>query len=301
MLNVRPETLRSASAPIKANRTLASGIFAELVLVGAGLGITRFSDAQASAPQKTAASSSPQAVIDKYCTGCHNNRAKTGGLSLEGKSLDVSTDPDTWEKVVKKLQLGVMPPLGSSRPDAETYSGLLHDLIGRLDAANAKVMPGAPLLHRLNRAEYANAVRDLLGFHVDVSSLLPPDNAAYGFDNVAEVLGNSPALLQAYLSAARKISAVAVGDPSAPPGSETYAVPQDLSQDEHLEDPSRATLFPPPPLNLQSRDRATLTGDRSTSAEASCRQPSGCVVCGEPNAVRRRSIVARSTGESGPC
>ena len=182
------------------------------------------------------AASSPQVTINTYCVGCHNNRAKTGGLSLEGKSLDVSADPETWEKVVKKLQLGVMPPAGSPRPNAETYAAVLRDLTTQLDAGGAKGTPGAPLLHRLNRAEYANAIRDLLGFHVDVSSLLPPDNAAYGFDNVAEVLGNSPALLQAYLNAARKISAVAVGDPTFPAGSDTYTVPQDLSQDHHLED-----------------------------------------------------------------
>jgi hypothetical protein len=157
-------------------------------------------------------------------------------LSLEARSLDVSADPETWEKVVKKLQLGVMPPGGSPRPDAATYERLLRDLIIRLDGANSKARPSAPLLHRLNRAEYANAIRDLLGLHVDVSSLLPPDNSAYGFDNVAEALGNSPAQLQAYLNAARKISAIAVGDHEIPPGSDTYTVPQDLSQDQHLED-----------------------------------------------------------------
>ena len=218
------------------NHRLASGLLAELVLIGAGLGITRYLDAQAATTSISAAASEQQATISKYCIGCHNNRARTGGLSLEGKSLDVSADPETWEKVVKKLQLGVMPPVGSPRPSDETYSAFLRDLTTRLDAAGAKVIPGAPLLHRLNRAEYANAIRDLLGFHVDVSSLLPPDNAAYGFDNVAEVLGNSPALLQAYLNAARKISAVAVGDTGIPPGSDTYTAPQDLSQDQHLED-----------------------------------------------------------------
>jgi cytochrome c551/c552 len=204
-------------ALVRLNRTAASSLM--LVLAGAAW-----------------AASSPQGTINTYCVACHNNRAKTGGLSLENKSLDVSADPETWEKVVKKLQLGVMPPAGIPRPDPETYAGLLRDLTTRLDAALAKAAPGAPLLHRLNRAEYANAIRDLLGFHVDVSSLLPPDNAAYGFDNVAEVLGNSPALLQAYLNAARKISAAAVGDPTIPAGSDTYTVPQDLSQDHHLED-----------------------------------------------------------------
>src|SRR5437868_4343313 len=158
------------AALIKLNRTAASGLLPALILAGTAWAAT-----------------SPQATINTFCVGCHNNRARTGGLSLEGKSLDVSADPETWEKVVKKLQLGAMPPAGSPRPDAETYAGLLRDLTIRLDAGSAKATPGAPLLHRLNRAEYANAIRDLLGFHVDVSSLLPPDNAAYGFDNVAEV------------------------------------------------------------------------------------------------------------------
>src|SRR5215469_9285018 len=220
---------------MKSKRTRVSGLLAELALVIAGLGIPLLLDGQTSPPQP-AVPSSPLQPLNKYCTSCHNNRVRTGGLSLEGKSLDISTDPETWEKVVKKLQLGVMPPVGSIRPDTETYAGLVRDLTTRLDAANTRIVQSVPLLHRLNRAEYANAIRDLLGFHVDVSSLLPPDNAAYGFDNVAEVLGNSPALLQAYLNAARKISALAVGDPAVPPGSDTYTVPQDLSQDQHLED-----------------------------------------------------------------
>jgi hypothetical protein len=212
------------------NGTSGRGFIAEMVLAGAGLAVAGFLYAQ------PAASSQPQATINKYCVACHSNRARTSGLSLEGKSLDVSTDPETWERVVKKLQLGAMPPVGSPRPTTEEYSSFLRAVTARLDAAGAKAPPAAPLLHRLNRAEYANAIRDLLGLHVDVSALLPPDNAAYGFDNVAEVLGNSPALLQAYLSAARKISAVAVGDAGVPPGSDTYTVPQDLSQDHHLED-----------------------------------------------------------------
>src|SRR5690606_33536835 len=94
--------------------------------------------------------------------------------------------------------------------------------------------PGRPLLGRLNRAEYANAIRDLLGLDVDVSLLLPPDDSAYGFDNVADVLGNSPALLQSYLTAARRIGAAAVGDPTAPPDGTTYTARQDLSQDRYL-------------------------------------------------------------------
>jgi hypothetical protein len=129
-----------------------------------------------------------------------------------------------------------MPPLGSRRPDEATYEKLIAQLEGELDATAAShPYPGRPVLHRLNRAEYANAIRDLLGLNVDVATLLPPDDAAYGFDNVADALGSSPALLQAYLGAARKISTIAVGDPRVGVNRDTYSARQDLSQDQHLE------------------------------------------------------------------
>jgi cytochrome c551/c552 len=184
-----------------------------------------------------AAATSQKAALDQYCVSCHSARLKTGGLSLEGIDVDrVAADAATWEKVVRKLRLRVMPPLGARRPDEATYDGLVSWLEGELDAAaTAHPNPGRPVLHRLNRAEYANAIRDLLGLEVDVASLLPPDDAAYGFDNVAEVLGSSPALLQAYLAAARKISTVAVGDPRVGVNRETYLTRQDLSQDQHLD------------------------------------------------------------------
>jgi hypothetical protein len=176
-------------------------------------------------------------TLDQYCVTCHNPRLKTGGLVLDTASLDrVAANPAVWEKVVRKLRLGVMPPAGSRRPDAATYDRVIESLEGEIDAqAAAHPYPGRPLLHRLNRAEYANAIRDLLGLRVDVSALLPPDDAAYGFDNVAEVLGSSPALLQAYLGAARKISAVAVADARIGVNRDTYTARQDLSQDHHLE------------------------------------------------------------------
>jgi hypothetical protein len=176
-------------------------------------------------------------LIDQYCVTCHNNRLKTGGLTLEGLDVDrVAGDRATWEKVVTKLQLRVMPPLGARRPDEAAYEQLTSWLEGQLDAAAlAHPNPGLPVLHRLNRAEYANAIRDLLGLDVDVAALLPPDDAAYGFDNVADALGSSPALLQAYLGAARKISVIAVGDPRVGVNRDTYATRQDLSQDQHID------------------------------------------------------------------
>jgi hypothetical protein len=188
--------------------------------------------------QTPARGASPESrVIDQYCVTCHNNRLKTGDLTLEGLDLDLATaDRATWEKVVTKLQLRVMPPLGVRRPDEAVYEQLTSFLERQLDAAAlAHPNPGLPVLHRLNRAEYANAIRDLLGLDVDVAALLPPDDAAYGFDNVADALGSSPALLQAYLGAARKISVIAVGDPRVGVNRDTYATRQDLSQDQHID------------------------------------------------------------------
>ena len=183
------------------------------------------------------ASSSQKAAVNQFCVTCHNSRLKTGGLSLEGLDLDrVASDAGIWEKVVGKLRMRVMPPLGSRRPDERTYDNLISWLEGELDAAAlAHPSPGRPVLHRLNRAEYANAIRDLLGLNVDVAALLPPDDAAYGFDNVADALGSSPALLQGYLGAARKISTIAVGDPRVGLNRDTYSARQDLSQDQHLD------------------------------------------------------------------
>jgi hypothetical protein len=180
-------------------------------------------------------SATHRATIEQYCVTCHNQRSKTGGLALD--SLDIARvqpDAETWEKVVRKLRVGAMPPHGARRPDQSTTDSLISWLEGELDRTSAR-SPGRPVLRRLNRAEYANAIRDLLALDVDVTALLPPDVSAFGFDNVADAQGSSPALLQAYLAAARKISAIAVGDPRIATGSDTYSVRQDLSQDVHLE------------------------------------------------------------------
>ena len=148
----------------------------------------------------------------------------------------VANNVDMWEKVVRKLRAGVMPPQGARRPDDATMHALIASLESSLDqAAEARPNPGRPLLHRLNRAEYKNAIRDLLALDVDVATLLPPDDSAYGFDNISDVLGVSPSLQERYLTAAGKISRLAVGDRSMRPGSDTYRVPQDLSQNQHIE------------------------------------------------------------------
>ena len=179
----------------------------------------------------------PGSTIDQYCVTCHSARLKSGGLVLENADLgNVGADDERWEKVVRKLRAGVMPPQGARRPDAATMHALISSLETSLDqAAEVRPNPGRPLIHRLNRAEYKNAIRDLLALDVDVATLLPPDDSAYGFDNIADVLGVSPSLQERYLTAAGRISRLAVGDPSMRPGSETYRIPQDLSQNQHIE------------------------------------------------------------------
>jgi mono/diheme cytochrome c family protein len=196
-------------------------------------------DAPAAQPNAAAASSAAatgRAALDRYCVTCHNQRTKTSGLALD--NVDVARpggDAQVWEDVVRKLRTRSMPPQGVPRPDEATYTSLVGWLETELDRAGAAAPnPGRPLIRRLNRSEYANAVRDLLALEVDVSSLLPPDDSAFGFDNISDMLVTSPALLERYLSAADRVSALAVGAPVAP-GSDTYHIRQDRSQDQHIE------------------------------------------------------------------
>jgi hypothetical protein len=175
-----------------------------------------------------------RAVLDKYCVTCHNQRLKTAGLTLDNMDLaKVSAQAEVWEKVARKLRSGTMPPAGLPRPDAATYSGLASWLEEQIDQGSAPYA-GRPILHRLNRSEYANAIRDLLALDIDAASLLPPDDSAFGFDNISDALGVSPSLQEHYLDAALKIGALAVGDPKIAPGSETWRIRQDLSQDQHV-------------------------------------------------------------------
>jgi hypothetical protein len=176
------------------------------------------------------------AVVAQYCVTCHNERAKQGGLVLEHLNLAaVGAHPEIWEKVVRKLERGMMPPEGVRRPDEATYTALTAWIAGELDRA-AVAHPNPPLAHRMNRAEYANAVRDLLAIDLgDVASILPGDDSAYGFDNISEALGVSSVLLERYVAAAGRLSALAVGDLDVAPGSETYVLRQDFSQDQHVD------------------------------------------------------------------
>jgi hypothetical protein len=177
------------------------------------------------------------AFVKQYCVGCHNDRARIGNLSLE--SLDpakVDGHVDVWENVVRKVRTGMMPPDTAAKPTAAARASFASALEAQLDrAALAHPDAGASALHRLNRAEYANAIRDLLAIDIDVTAMLPPDDSAAGFDNNADVLGVSPAHIEGYASAAAKISRIAVGDPSIGLDRVTYRVPGDLAQDLHLD------------------------------------------------------------------
>ncbi len=186
----------------------------------------------------------PGQILKRYCVVCHNDRLKTGGMSLEHVDVtDVAANTELWENVLRKLQRGAMPPPTARRPDQATYDRLIAWLDKDLDrAAAAHPNPGAPLIHRLNRAEYANAVRDLLSMDVDVAALLPPDDSAFGFDNISDVLGLSPVLVERYVSAAEAISAAAVGEHEVSAGSVTFRVPQDRSQDKHIEGTPLGTM-----------------------------------------------------------
>ena len=198
-------------------RTMRKGLFC--LVVASWIASAAWSVPQASSLQNTAASSSTESTavyreaLNRYCVTCHNQRLKTADLMLDTLDLTkIADSAETWEKVVRKLRTGTMPPQPSRRPDHATYESLISWLEADLDrAAATRPNPGRPLLHRLNRAEYANAIHDLLALEVDGPSLLPPDDSAYGFDNIADVLGASPVLLERYLTAAGKISSLAAG------------------------------------------------------------------------------------------
>ena len=179
-----------------------------------------------------------RALINQYCTGCHNDKLKTGGLSLDAVNLEnIGQAPEVWEKVLHKVQARYMPPVGTPRPDEKAYQSLVSYLETSLDQLSAAhPNPGrTAAMRRLTRTEYHNAIRDLLGLQVDVTQLLPPDESSFGFDNI--MVGElSPTLLDRYLAAARKVSRLAVGSPVRSPGGDTILIPPDLTQEEHFDE-----------------------------------------------------------------
>src|SRR5262245_43567273 len=179
-----------------------------------------------------------RALLDKYCVTCHNQRSATAGLMLDKMDLDkVGEKPAVWEKVVRKLRTRAMPPPGTPRPDGSGYNLLITELETQLDlAAVAKPNPGRPAIHRLNRAEYANAIRDLLAIDIDRESLLPVDEVDQGFDNIGDALSVTPLLMERYMTAARTIGRIAHGQTEVRPFSETYELHKFLTQDDGMND-----------------------------------------------------------------
>src|SRR5262245_11126541 len=176
-----------------------------------------------------------RSTVDKYCVTCHNSRSKAGGLSLADADVArLNASPDLWEKVVRKLRDGAMPPPNAPRPDKAGYDRLTGFVEHQLDAA--PLNPGRPVVRRLNRVEYTNAIRDLLDLEVDGAALLPTDESGYGFDNIGDVLSVSPGLLERYMFAAQKVSSLAVGDSGMKPVVTTYRISPALRQDRRMSD-----------------------------------------------------------------
>jgi mono/diheme cytochrome c family protein len=187
--------------------------------------VSPYAGAQGQSTDSPAAKGSPhKSLINQYCVGCHNQKSNTGGVALETPDLaNVGANADIWERVLRKIRTGEMPPPGLPRPKAEAAAAFASGLESALDkAAAAQPNPGRPAVHRLNRAEYSNAIRDLLALDVKPGSWLPVDDSGYGFDNIADVLSMSPALLERYMSAARRISSLAVGDLKMKPAEEQF-------------------------------------------------------------------------------
>ena len=181
-----------------------------------------------------------QEMLNKYCITCHNEKARIPAgapLALDTANLkDPGAKADIWEKVVRKLGVGAMPPQNSPTPGPAELNAFRSALIASLDsAAAAKNNPGRYVIHRLNRTEYGNAIRDLVGVTVDVTDLLPSDGGDFGFDNIASALKTSPLLLERYLTAALRISEIAVGDPEVEPGTQTFSIGTVVTQGQHMD------------------------------------------------------------------
>ncbi|HEX3702752.1 MAG TPA: DUF1592 domain-containing protein [Vicinamibacterales bacterium] len=177
------------------------------------------------------------ALLNEYCLGCHDADGRAGGLSLQDfEPGQADKQPEIAEKMIRKLRAGMMPPAGAPRPDPASASALRASLETAVDRdAAAHPFAGAPELHRVNRSEYRNSVRDLLDLDIDVSALLPPDEMGRGFDNMADVLAVTPALVQGYVRAAGKISRAAIGDASVAPAMTMYTVPKVVNQMRHVD------------------------------------------------------------------
>jgi mono/diheme cytochrome c family protein len=218
-------------------RMSKKNVFAAVVLAGLTQVFAASSNAPATAISTLQTSSPQRELLNAYCVTCHNEKTKTAGLLLDKVGIDrVPENAAVWEKVAKKLRVGAMPPPGAPRPTKANYDFLAAYIETELDrTAAAKPNPGRPAIHRLNRTEYSNAVRDLLNIDteaIDIKMLLPADDTAQGFDNIGAALSISPRLMERYVSAALKITRIAVGDRAIRPAFETYTAPKFLIQDQ---------------------------------------------------------------------
>ena len=191
-------------------------------------------------PASSAEAAKYRAWVNQYCVGCHNSRTASPPnepVNLESAGLDdVLPHAATWERVLRKLSVRAMPPQGTKHPTEPEYVGFTSWLAGSLDRAwEGKSTPGQYVVHRLNRTEYGNAIRDLLALDVNATELLPTDGANFGFDNIAASLKTSPLLLERYVAAAQRISAQAVGDPDVRPGNTEYSISREFTQTGHVD------------------------------------------------------------------
>src|SRR5262245_27743846 len=191
------------------------------------------------APPASSAGSPQRALITRYCVGCHNERMKSGNLALDAIDVDnIAAHPQVWEKVIRKVGAGLMPPAGRPRPDEAAQDQFVAWLSTELQKSfDAHPNPGrTQTFHRLNRTEYHNAIRDLLAIDVEVADLLPADDSSYGFDNIAGVLKLPQSLIERYLAAAKTIARLAVGGPPPAIGGATYRVQPDFQQHDRVGD-----------------------------------------------------------------
>ncbi len=248
-----------------------------------------------------------QDLVDQYCVMCHSEALKTAGVVLEGQHINnVGDNTALWERVLRKFGSGQMPPPGMPRPDdavAAKFTGWLEQ---QLDTnALAHPNPGAPAIHRLNRLEYGNTIRDLLGLKVDVNSMLPGDDSGYGFDNIADVLSVSPVLLEKYMSAARKIARTAVGAMDIPSEETEFIVPfgtptdTRVSEDLPLGSRGGYAIHYNFPLDAEYIIRVTMTNGGDRGAKIDTRMPvkAGPVVIGV--SYGKESPMPENTGGTG--
>src|SRR5688500_17860231 len=209
-------------------RALASGVAFAVLALGAGAAAAQ------SAPHEQL--KGQWSMLDEYCSECHNYDDYSGGLALEDFGPDdVTENPAVFEEVLRKLKISAMPPRTQPQPSREERAQFVAALEQTLDAAAAEdPYAGTTTIHRLNRAEYSNAIRDLLGVDVDLTELLPSDGGDFGFDNIGELLRTSPMLLDRYMSVGLKVADLALGNPEASLSSTTYTIPFDTTQEKHL-------------------------------------------------------------------